>query len=199
VLHVAPAPLSGAYRSSLTLFELPARLFNSNQRAIALFWVIALPAAYLAIATGYRLRAKRRGVASRPAPYVVVGIALLLTLVITSPGVAALLHLPHWVAILSATGDASVRGLEPLLTLALGLFALAFIERSRTLLAFAGVFLAVALFADLYDIENLTRRIGLGLQGQEVNVIVAGGFLLAGGLGFGLARLRSGRAEPSAP
>lgn len=50
--------------------------------------------------------------------------------------------------------------------------------------------------ANLYDMANVTYRLGLGATGPEVNVIVVGSVLLLAGVIFGLAAVRT-RQRPS--
>jgi hypothetical protein len=56
--------------------------------------------------------------------------------------------------------DLFVRGLPPLLTVALALTLLVWVERSRALTAITVAFLVIALTANLYDPENLFARVG---------------------------------------
>lgn len=174
-----------------TVGYFPAGAFTASPSAIALFWIIALPAVYLAIAGWYLWRARRRGVATSPWAYVGLGLLLVAVLVVTSPEVGDFLHLPGAIRTISSTSDFTVRGLTPVLTIAAGLAALAVIERSRALGAYVVALVGLVMLADLYDIENLASRLGLGAHGPEVNVVVVGAFLVGGGVGFGLSRLRS--------
>lgn len=52
-----------------------------------------------------------------------------------------------------------------------------------------------ALLANLYNMENLAYRFGLGSHGPEVNIIVVGTVLVLAGVGFGLAGLAGRRAR----
>jgi hypothetical protein len=167
---------------------LPGGALTKSPHAAALYWLIALPLAYVVIFAWYRLRARRRGIATSPVAYVVTGLALLAALVASSVGTANLLHLPSVITRLDGS-DLSVRGLMAVLAVGLGLFVLAFVERSRSLLAFSVAFFALALLVNLYDLENVAYRMGVSV-GPELGVAVAGGFLLCGGLGFALARWR---------
>jgi len=180
-----------AFEASGSVGYFPAGAFTASPWAIALFWLTTLPGAYLVISGWYLLRARRRGVATSPWPYVGLGLLLLAVLVVTSPQVVLLAHLPRAVAFISSTSDFSVRGLTPLLSIAVGLVALAVIERSRALGAYVAALFGLVLVADLYDLANLTGRLSLGPRGPEINVVLAGVFLLSGGVGFGLTRLRS--------
>ncbi|MGH9071930.1 MAG: hypothetical protein ACRDX8_12385, partial [Acidimicrobiales bacterium] len=126
------------------------------------------------------LSARRRGVTRSVRAFVATGVGLLGLLVVTS--LAGLLRF----------SDLTVRGLTPLITIAIALFVLARPERSWSLAAFATTFLALVLLANLYDIENMTYRIGRGSFGA-MNVVVVGVALLLGGIGFGLSGLLAGR------
>ena len=137
-------------------------MFAFSPLKITVFWLVAGPMAYLVTAGFYWLRAGRRWVAT------------------STP----LIPIP-------VPGDLMVRGLTPLLAVALGLFVLARIERSWALLAFAVPFLALTVVANLYDMENVAYRLGVGSAGPEVNVIVVGSVLLIAGAIFGLGYART--------
>jgi hypothetical protein len=79
------------------------------------------------------------------------------------------------------------RGLEPLLVIGIGLGVLARLEHNRRLVVFAVAFLALALVANLYDMQNEVYRLGWKLPVGAVslpNLVVPGLFLLLGGAGF---------------
>lgn len=161
-------------------------MFTFSPLKITVFWLVAGPMAYLVTAGFYWLHARRRGVATSSRAYVLTGLGLFALLVVTStPLIPVPVH-----------GNLLVRGLTPLLAVALGLFVLASVERSWALLAFAVPFLALCVTANLYDMANVTYRLGLGSTGPEVNVIVVGSVLLLAGVIFGLAAVRT-RQRPS--
>ncbi|HUZ22087.1 MAG TPA: hypothetical protein VMU75_16125 [Acidimicrobiales bacterium] len=188
---VVYTPCNGVFqRSSADYF--PGGTSTWSPSAIALYWLIALPIAYLLIGWSYRRRRAKRGVATSPVAFVLAGLALLALLVITSPSITHLLRLPAQVAWLGFPGDLNIRGLTPLLTVGAGLFVLSYSERSRALALFAGAFFALALLVSLYDLENLAVRLGMDV-GPEVGVFVLGAFTALGGLGFGLAHRRTSR------
>jgi hypothetical protein len=148
-------------------------IFTANAALIAIYWLVALPLGYLATALYYRLRARRRGVGGRAWPYVATGIGLLAVLVFT----AVPLFLPLVFL--------SLRGLAALLTVAVGLFVLASLERSRVLAGVATAFAVLAVAVNLYNFENVVHRLGVGLPYEAsgiVNVGLAGAFLLGCGL-----------------
>lgn len=159
----------------------PGGVFTASPLAVAVFWLVAGPLGYLATGAFYRARSRRRGVAVSPLAYVATGLGLLVLLVVTT-----------WMGVFPF-GDLIIRGLTPLITVALGLFALARSERSWPLGTFAGAFLGLAVLVNLYDMQNLSYRIGLGSHGPQVNVIVTGAVLLLAGAGFGLVDLAGRR------
>ncbi len=72
---------------------------------------------------------------------------------------------PHWLSWLQHLqvlwpGDLMVRGTFPFVIIAVGLWALAWAERSRALAVIAAVYTATALLASLYNVENLLFRLG---------------------------------------
>lgn len=189
VVHgVVYTPCSGGGHASWSAF-FPAGLGTASPRAIALYWLIALPLAYLLIAWWYRRRAQRLGASTAPIAYVATAIALVAFMVVTSAGALSALGLGRGTGLFTF-GDLGVRGLVPLLTVSLGLFVLAYCERSRALAGFAVSFLALSLLVDLYDLENVVARLGL-VVGPEIGVFVAGVYLFAAGLAFGFAHRRA--------
>jgi hypothetical protein len=173
-------------RDVVTYF--PGGVYTTSPRAIAIYWLIALPIAYLLIGWWYISRRRRKGVSTSSLSYILVGIGLLALLVLTSERISELLHLPKWTHVF-VVGDLVIRGLVPLLTIALGLFVLSYLERSRTLVLFSAVFFALALLVNLYNLENVAGRLGYDV-GPEIGVFVAGLFMLGGGTGFALLRRR---------
>ncbi|MEY9848851.1 hypothetical protein [Streptacidiphilus sp. MAP5-3] len=157
--------------------------------AMSLYWLIAVAVGYAATLGYYWSRARRVGVAGRIWPYLVTGLALLAITVLATPEVSdRLMHRE----LLSVPGDLAIRGMTPLLALALGLFVLARLERSVPMAGFAVLFLVVTLISNLYDVENQTPLIGWtpSAAWQYVpNLWLAGFTLLLGGLGFRLAKL----------
>jgi hypothetical protein len=147
---------------------------------VSLFWLVALPVGYGLTVLYYHHRAHRRGVAGSVRPYVLTGIGLLAFLVVAS-AVGRL-----------QPGDLFIRGLTPLLTIALGLLVLAWAERSSPLAIFAIAFLALTLLVDLYDIENLFYRLGVSVPLPAISLIVPGSILVLAGAGFWVA---SGRRQ----
>ena len=153
----------------------------------ALYWLVAVVLGYAATVAFYHWRRLRTGVAGRILPYVLTGVALLALAVMATPTVSWHWHQDPFTVM---PGDLSIRGMAPLLVVALGLFVLARLERSVPLAAFACLFLTVALVSNLYDVENQTPAIGWTPSEQWSllpNLWLSGFTLLLGGIGFGLA------------
>ncbi len=203
VPHTGPVtgPIGEIVQSSNALDRLGlGGLPGSHLWGTALFWLVAVPLGYVAVAMYYVARARRTGLHGRIWPFAVGGIALFGLLLATTPGVVALFHPPEWVvAWQTGLADLYIRGLTPILVIALGFFVLARMERSWTLFWISFVFLMVALLANLYDISNVFYRIWTPYKPHHwivpdwaANLAVAGGFLVFVGVVSGLvARRRS--------
>lgn len=164
--------------------------------SLALYWLVAGVGAYLLSAVVVALGDHQLGRAFRPRVWAAVLVVLLAGFWAMSQSVARLLHIPTFP--LTQIGDLVSRGNQALLCVAAGLVTLGAARRRWGLLAFAAVFVAVAVLANLYDIENRFPQ-GLYWQSSEaVNVVVAGLVLLMGGM-VGMARpfWHGGLAQPS--
>ncbi|MCO5994980.1 hypothetical protein [Actinoallomurus rhizosphaericola] len=151
------------------------------------YWLLALVMAYAAIAAFYVYRARSRGVGARILPYVGAGIAAGLVFGIASAW-ARQLGLEEY----SPGGPVAV-GLVPLISIGLALFVLARVEGNRPLLAFAIGYLVIAVLTCGMG----TRSLGLHIRFDLAptwnflpGLVVAGGVLLLGGVGFALAERR---------
>lgn len=158
----------------------PVSMFGGNPEAEAIYWIIALPVAYGVIAWWYRRRASRRGVATRPGVFVISGLALLGFLFLVSPG-DPLVRGMVGASVSTIVGEMELRGLEPVLTVAIGLLVLSRLERSWALGLFSTIFFALALLVNLYDLQNLPRPMGI-TTGNELGLLVAAAVLLLGGV-----------------
>lgn len=152
-----------------------------------IYWMVALAGAYVVI-TGFSvLRARRRGVGTCIRPYAIAGIAGVALVAVLWPAQRYLGSQSRYPSALV------VHGLNPLLTIGLALFVLAWVERSRALLVFAAGNLA-AVLANTYDIDGLLRDHGwfVAMQWTFVpRLWAAASALLLGGAAFAVAeRLR---------
>jgi len=145
-----------------------------------IYWPIALVLAYAAIAAFYVSRSHRRGVGTPIRPYIVAGVvvAALVT------GVALwFVHDPFGGAQqqLFPPSSASRLFTAPLSAIGLGLLALAWVERSRALLVFAVVYLAVVVVPLTFGWAMAPPWLFLP------RLVLPGGLLLLGAAGFALA------------
>jgi hypothetical protein len=144
--------------------------FTQSPLRLAVYWVVAVPVAYVVIAVFYWMQARRRRVSHVGRAYVLTGFGVF---VVLCP-----LRLP-------------IQGTTLLIAIALPLFVLARTERSLALLAFAVPFLAITVLANFRYGANALYRFGLGHHGSagsygpDVNAAVVGAVLLLAGVSFG--------------
>jgi hypothetical protein len=87
--------------------------------------------------------------------------------------------------------DLTIRGMQALLIIALGLIVVAAIEHTWAFSLFVAGYVGLALLSCLYDVINLFQRLGIDsrwpVDAQTLpNLIVPGTYLLLGGAGFWL-------------
>lgn len=191
-LYVAAAAMpagSGFYTYSnsgpMILGGMPS---GSGGSSLGWYWAIALVAGYLLTVFWYWRHARRAGVRTPARGYVITGLVLTIAVVALPP-----LFLPF--------GDLWIRGTFAFLIIAVGLWVLAWAERSRALAVIALVYTGAALLASLYNVENLLFRLGwtprspFGWQLTALpNVLLPALVLLAAGTGALLAQRRRVRA-----
>jgi hypothetical protein len=151
------------------------------------YWLVAVVLGYIATLAFYQWRSLRTGVAGRVLPYAAAGVALLAVAAIATPAATSRWRDDPFRVV---PGDLESRGMTPLLVIALGLFVLAWLERSIALAVFAAGFFAVAMLSNLYDVENQSPAIGWTPSDQWQllpNLWLSGFTLLLGGIGFGVA------------
>jgi len=132
-------------------------------RYLGYYWLAALLAGLLLTLLWYRRNARRVGLQT-PARGYVITVAVLTALALVIPPLSDV-HSPHWLSWLQHLqvlwpGDLVVRGTFPFVIIAVGLWALAWAERSRALAVIAAVYTGTALLASLYNVENLLFRLG---------------------------------------
>ncbi len=144
----------------------------------------------MAIAAYYRRRAVQTGVAGRVRPYLIAGLGLFAFLLLTSPGFGSFLRVP--VRLITWQFWPFYQALTPLLTVALGLFVQAWVERSAGLVAFSVAFLGIAIMVNTYNPENFFYNVlNISVPAPQINVILPGAMLLLSGLGFRFANARA--------
>ncbi|MGC1420563.1 MAG: hypothetical protein WA786_10660 [Acidimicrobiales bacterium] len=149
------------------------------------YWVVSIFGGIAAVVGFYWMRVRSSGVAGRIWPFAAVGLGVLVLAVVSRGWITFKIPADFW-----------IRGMQPLLVIAIGLLALAVTERSPAFFIFVVGFLGLALLSCLYDVSNLFARLGLGSAWNGSNealpnLILPGLYLLVGGAAFYLVR-RSG-------
>ncbi|HEX3713720.1 MAG TPA: hypothetical protein VHV09_13095 [Trebonia sp.] len=173
-----------------------------TQPDLGYYWLAALLAGLLATLLWYRWNARRVGLATPARGYVITvaaltAVAVAVPLVSTLPG-------PDWLHGLQFLwpGDLTIRGTFPFVIIAVGLWVLAWAERSPALAVIAAVYTATAVLASLYDVENVLFRLGWNPAPGEwdltslPNVLLPALVLLAAAAGAFAAQRRR---RPPAP
>jgi hypothetical protein len=161
--------------------------------AAAVYWPVALVAAYAAVAAFYFRRARARGIGTRVWPYVTAGI--IIAVLVTGASL--------WAASHPAAGESDILGLHlqaqslGLLfrlvnafgAIGLALLVLAWAERNRALLVFTLGFLAVMLIPP----DSLGWAVARSSPWSFLpHLVINGSVLVLGGVAFALAQ-RSAR------
>jgi hypothetical protein len=162
---------------------------DPTQGYLAYYWIAALPGALLLTQLWYWWHARRIGLQTPARGYLITTatVGVLATVIPLLSQVRS----PHWLRFLGRLnvlwpGDLVIRGTFPFFIMALGLFALAWAERSRALAVTAVIYTGAALLADLYDVSNLTSRLGwTPAPGDQAlpNVLLPALVLLVAGAG----------------
>jgi hypothetical protein len=158
-------------------------------RYLGYYWLVALLAGLLLTLLWYRRNARRVGLQT-PARGYLITVAVLTGLALAIPPLSQLTS-PHWLHHLQVLwpGDLIIRGTFPFVIIAVGLWALAWAERSRALAVIATAYTAAALLASLYDVENMLFRFGWNPGRGQLdltnlpNVLLPALVLLAAGAG----------------
>lgn len=161
-LYVSAASYASPRVAILTVQAPPTLLggLQAGHNAVYLgwYWVIALVTGYLATLLWYRRHGRRAGVETQARGFVITGITLA-CLAFLGPLLAAQLPFGPWPGGLPA-GDLWIRGTFAFLIAAVGLWVLAWAERSMALAVIALAYTASALLASLYDVENFLSGFG---------------------------------------
>lgn len=159
------------------------------------YWVVALVGAGLLIAVHDRRAAARRGIAGPVWPAITAGLVLLVVLLGLTPRILELFPLASRAQLstgaLPAQQTLYLRGLTPLLLIALVLVVLAWTERSAALAVVAVVQLALALVVNLYSLPNVAYHADLPVPGGDdllPNLLLPGAVLIVTGAGAALWR-----------
>jgi hypothetical protein len=156
----------------------------------AYYWLGAMLVGLAGTSLWYRRRGDRVGLRTPSRGFVVTGLVLL-ALALLIPVVAGR-NFGGPLAFLMP-GDLLIRGTFPLVLIGIGLCVLAWAERSIGLALIAAGYLALALVASLYDIENVLYRLGWDINFQTSglpNVVLPALVLLLSGAGAWVVQRR---------
>lgn len=182
--HIPPGTSFGAAGSSVPLLSGGPGFLVQNY--LGNYWLVALFGGLALTLLWYRRHARRVGLRTPSRGYlitvaVLTGLALVLPLLAQIPGLGFLL--------MPLPGDLTIRGTVPFLIISVGLWVLAWAERSVGLAVIAAVYTGTALLASLYDIENVLGRIGWNASPAVPNVLLpASVLLIAGAIAFAAQR-----------
>jgi len=186
-LYVSMARYHGPGMATTTVLAPPTLLggleAGNSALYLAWYWVIALVAGYLATLYWYRRHGRRAGVQTRARGFAITGITMA-CLAFLGPLLAAELPFRSWPAGLLA-GDLWLRGTFAFLIAAVGLWVLAWAERSKALAVIALAYTGSVLLSSLYDVENILYRFGWNSASARLaalpNVLLPAAVLLAAG------------------
>ncbi len=166
------------------------------QSYLAYYWIVALLGGLVLTQLWYWWHARRIGLQTPARGYLLITTVLTVLAVVIPP--LSQVRSPHWLRFMHRLqvlwpGDLVIRGTFPFLIIAVGLLALAWAERSRALTVTAVVYTGAALLASLYDVSNITYRLGWNPppSGQSLpSVLLPALVLLVAGAGaFAVQRL----------
>lgn len=182
---------------TLAVAEPPvARACVAHNSAAYVYWPIALIVSYVLIAAFFLFLSRRRGLAARVVPYVVVGVVL----------AAAVTAASIWEAHTVLTGRYDVLGwhvtgsdvprlVGPAVAIGLALLVLAAIDRSLALLAVSVTYLVVT----LGGVDFGWTMSPPSAWSFAPHLVIAGAILLLAATGFAVAQLRRhGAGSPAA-
>ena len=154
----------------------PGIVGNSSPQATA-YWVISIYLGLCVVVACYWVQSRKIGIVGRIWPIVTVGLGALVL------GVAS----RNWFSIVPTA--MTIRGMQSLLIVALGLIVLAAVDHAWTFSLFVAGFLGLALLSCLYDVSNLFSRLGISshwpANDQTLpNLILPGIYLVFGGAAF---------------
>jgi hypothetical protein len=189
VLGVVTFGAIPAHRYGWRIFDcVPAgdgQVCEGRNLALILYWQVGLVVSYVAIAYGYLRAARARGLGARVLPYVVTGIVLNVliqaaALVITHEGWGV----PEGMGRPAGLTMFLFRLLDFSATIGLALLVLAWLERHLALLLFAAGYLVVVLVPVTFGWGDHWGS----NWGFLPALVIQGGVLLLGGLGFAVAQ-----------
>jgi hypothetical protein len=155
--------------------------------AVAYYWLGALVGGLVITQVWYLWHSRRVGLQTPSSAYLAT--TFVLTAMAASIPLLAQIRSPRSLRFLGQLqrlypGDLTIRGTFPFVLIAAGLLVLAWAERSRVLTAIAVLYAGSAVLSSLYDVENLTQRLGWNPSpGDQAlpNILLPGLLLLVTG------------------
>jgi hypothetical protein len=165
----------------------PGLFGNSSPRATT-YWVVSMFVGICVVAGFYWIRSRQAGTGGRIWPVVTVILGALVL------GMAS----RNWFS--NVPNAMTIRGMQSLLLIALGLIVLAAFDRAWAFSLFVVGFLGLALLSCLYNVSNLFQRLGISSHwpaGDQTlpNLILPGIYLLVGGAAFWALHYGKSRAN----
>jgi hypothetical protein len=197
-LYIQPQPRADAASASGPTGT-ALRYFGGSpliSSAVPYYWLGALLGGLVVTQVWYRWHARRVGLQTPSLAYLAT--TFVLTALAASIPLLARVRSPRFLEHLQVLypGDLVIRGTFPFVLIGAGLLMLAWAERSRALAAIAAVYTWSALLSSLYDVSNLTQRLGWTPSPSDQalpNVLLPGLILLAAGVATLVARRFSAR------
>jgi hypothetical protein len=169
------------------VLPIQSSLGGTSDRALSVYWLVAVPVTFLAIAAYYSWRARRTGFWLDGRKVAAVGVAVYVALLV----LMAALRMANGARPMGIGPGAY---LNPLLVVVLGVFALARVERSRLVLGAAVAFL-LAVFevdSDAY-MTHATASAWDNLSGWGAATMLLGALLLLAAAASWLVQRRAAR------
>jgi hypothetical protein len=155
----------------------------SNYRGIGIYWLVAAPLAFGAIAAYYAWRARRTGLSVDGWRVAIAGAGALAALVLT-------MYFGGAAASQGESGDLRAGNfLNPFLIVALAVFALAWVERSAGVLVAGVAFLTAVVLADVAVYADIRDEGWYRIASWGWATLALGGVLLLAGAVAAVARL----------
>lgn len=163
-------------------------MFGNSSPSATTYWVVSIFLGVCLVVGVRRVRLGKMGTVGRIWPIVTIGAT---TLVL---GIAS----RDWFSVVPS--EMTIRGMQSLVLIALGLIVLAVLDHAWGLGLYVVGFLGLALLSCLYNVSNLFSRLGLGSHWPVddlslPNLILPGVYLLIGGAGIWVLQHRGIRTN----
>lgn len=160
--YIAPQPGHAVY-TSRWFDPLLGGFFVREPASLGRYWAAAIVVGLALTGLWYRRHGRRVGLVTPSRGFLVTSAVLLLIALLplmfpTGPVAGVFFRVP---------ADLIVRGTFPLLIIAVGLWVLAWAERSAGLAVICAIYTGTALLVSLYNVENVLFRLGWSPSGSQ--------------------------------